>query len=141
MDKITKEQRSKVMGKIRAQSALENEVSKALWHRGIRFRKNSRRLSGTPDISIKKYKIVIFIDSCFWHVCPIHWRRPRSNQEFWDKKFINNIRRDLRVDSYYQNKGWHLMRVWEHQIRGDFDRTIDDIAAFIDGAKRIKSHD
>lgn len=81
-DRITKEQRSQVMKSIKGQSLLENEVSKALWHKGVRFRKNVRSLFGNPDISIKKYKIVIFIDSCFWHACPIHGNTPKSNTDF-----------------------------------------------------------
>jgi DNA mismatch endonuclease (patch repair protein) len=84
-DKITKEQRSQIMQMIKAQSNLENEVSKALWHKGIRFRKNVKSLFGNPDIAIKKYKIVIYVDSCFWHYCPEHGTIPKSNTEFWEK--------------------------------------------------------
>lgn len=87
-DIMTKEQRSKTMGAIRAQSKLENLFSKKLWNSGLRFRKNVRKLKGTPDIAIQKYKIVIFVDSCFWHGCPVHFKRPKSNQEFWDKKLL-----------------------------------------------------
>ena len=89
-DRITKEQRSLVMSAIRAKSKLENIVSRALWKQGVRFRKNVKYLFGTTDIAIKKYKVVIFVDSCFWHYCPKHGNIPKSNVEFWEKKLTRN---------------------------------------------------
>lgn len=135
-DKITPEQRSKVMQSIRAQSKLENQVSKALWKKGLRFRKNVRNLYDTPDISIKKYKLVIFIDSCFWHSCPLHGKMPKSNQEFWQKKLQRNVEHDKEVTSYYLDKVWNIMRIWEHDIRGEFNQTIDDILSFVEKIKQ-----
>lgn len=134
-DKITREQRSQVMKSIRAQSKLENQVSKALWRKGLRFRKNVRSLYGTPDISIKKYKLVIFIDSCFWHSCPIHGSIPKSNQEYWQLKIQRNILHDSEVTSYYKKNQWNIIRVWEHDIRENFDQVINDIMHFVEGAK------
>lgn len=137
-DKISPEKRSKIMSAIRAQSKLENRLTKALWHRGVRFRKNTRSLFGTPDISIKKYKIVIFVDSCFWHVCPIHGNRPKSNQEFWDKKLSRNQQRDQEVIDYYLKRGWHIKRIWEHEIKADIDKVVDDIVVLIDEARGLQ---
>ncbi|MGG3805401.1 hypothetical protein [Metabacillus fastidiosus] len=76
---------------IRSQSKLENEFSRVLWKRELRFRKNVKSLFGKPEIAIKKYKIAIFIDSCFWHVCPLHGNRPKSNQKYWDKKLERKL--------------------------------------------------
>lgn len=70
IDNFTKEQRRKASYPLSDQS--KKLVSKALWHEGIKCRKNAKDLYGRPDISINKYKVVIFIDSCFWHSCPIH---------------------------------------------------------------------
>lgn len=134
-DIMSKDKRSKTMAAIRAQSKLENTFSKNLWQRGIRFRKNVRKLKGTPDIAIQKYKIVIFIDSCFWHGCPIHFRRPKSNQEFWDQKIARNKKRDEEVNLYYIEKGWHLKRVWEHEIKNNIDTTITETVEFINKHK------
>lgn len=134
-DRMTKEQRSKTMGAIRAQSKLENTFTKSLWNRGLRFRKNVRKLRGTPDIVIQKYKLVIFVDSCFWHGCPIHFKRPKSNQEFWDKKIARNRERDKEVDEYYIDKGWNLKRIWEHEIRSDLEGTTDETMEFINRVK------
>lgn len=136
-DTMSKEQRSKTMGAIRAQSKLENLFSKALWHRGIRFRKNVRKLKGTPDVVIQKYQIVIFVDSCFWHGCPLHFKRPKSNQEFWDKKINRNRERDKEIDKYYIERGWNLKRIWEHEIRTDLEKTVEGTVTFINKAKSL----
>ncbi|WP_088006082.1 very short patch repair endonuclease [Indiicoccus explosivorum] len=135
-DTMTKKQRSKTMGAIRAQSKLENIFSKALWHRGFRFRKNVRKLKGTPDIVMQKYKIVIFIDSCFWHGCPEHFKRPKSNQDFWDKKISRNRERDKEVDEFYKERNWNVKHVWEHEIRKDLKKTVDETEEFIKGIKQ-----
>ncbi|WP_085507159.1 very short patch repair endonuclease [Thalassobacillus devorans] len=135
-DIMTKEQRKKTMSKIRARSKLEDRVTRALWARGYRFRKNVRKLRGTPDIVIQKYKVVIFIDSCFWHACPTHGNIPKSNTEFWKDKFARNKKRDEEDTLYYRNQGWKILRVWEHDLKKKkFDDTINHIAEFIDQAK------
>ncbi|WP_455920182.1 very short patch repair endonuclease [Priestia megaterium] len=134
-DKVTKEKRREIMKSVRSQSALENLVSRELWKRGIRFRKNVKSLFGKPDIAIKKHKIVIFIDSCFWHACEIHGRRPKSNEEFWNKKLDRNKNRDKEVQNYYLEKGWHIKRIWEHDIKNDFEQTLDELVQFIENIR------
>ncbi|MEC1356515.1 very short patch repair endonuclease [Bacillus sonorensis] len=131
-DNMSKEKRTKTMKAIRSQSKLENIFTKALWKKGYRFRKNSKTLFGKPDISIKKYKIVIFIDSCFWHVCPLHSNEPKSNQDYWKSKLLRNQQRDKKVNEYYRENGWHIKRIWEHEIKEDFDKAIADTCDFID---------
>ncbi|MDW2878147.1 MULTISPECIES: very short patch repair endonuclease [Bacillaceae] len=131
----TSEERSKIMGSIKAVSKLETMVTKELWGRGYRVRRNVRSLKGTPDIAIQKYRVVIFIDSCFWHHCPVHGKIPKSNVEFWTEKLTRNQERDKEVTDYYKEKGWNIMRLWEHEIRSEFDSTIEKISAFIDASK------
>lgn len=139
-DIMSKEQRTKNMKAIKSQSKLENQFTKNLWNEGLRFRKNVRDLYGKPDIAIKKYKIVIFIDSCFWHKCPIHFTRPKSNQEFWDKKLARNVERDQEVNEYYIKEGWHIKRIWEHEIRKNLKFTTADTLTFVSRIKEsIKS--
>ena len=135
MDKITKEQRSKIMSKIKAKSKLEDMVSRELWKRGIRYRRNVRSLMGTPDFAIKKYKIVIFIDSCFWHFCPVHGKIPKSNVEFWEKKLNRNMERDREVNQYYEKSDWNLLRFWEHEVRSNLDGVVDSIENAVKEAK------
>lgn len=136
MDRITKEQRSKNMSAIKSISQLEEKVTKELWRRGFRFRRNVRSLKGNPDISIKKYKIVIFIDSCFWHGCPEHGNMPKSNIEYWEKKLNRNKERDQEVNAYYYEQDWTIMRFWEHEIKQDLDKVIDQI---IEALEKIKT--
>ena len=135
-DRITPEQRSKVMQSIKAQSNLENLVAKELYRSAVRYRRNVRRLIGSPDVAIEKYRIVIFIDSCFWHSCPVHGKRPKSNVEFWNKKLDRNMEKAVEVNAFYNQKGWHILRIWEHENRGDFEATIDKIINVINDAKK-----
>ncbi|WHY65632.1 very short patch repair endonuclease [Neobacillus sp. SuZ13] len=134
-DNLSKELRTKNMKAIRSQSKLESLVSRELWKKGFRFRKNVKTLFGKPDIAIQKYKIVIFIDSCFWHACPIHGSRPKSNQEYWDKKLSRNKKRDDEVNEYYKKNKWHIKRVWEHEIKQSLDQIISELIDFIEKSK------
>ena len=136
-DKFSKETRSKIMKSIKSESKLENRVSKALWKKGLRFRKNDKSLLGKPDISIKKYKIVIFIDSCFWHNCDIHGHIPKTNQEYWIQKLYRNMKRDKKVTQYYKDEDWKIKRIWEHQLeKANFENTIDELSEYIQEIKR-----
>lgn len=144
-DPFTKETRSKIMSSIRSRSKLEDRVTHALWHRGLRFRKNVRNLIGSPDIAVKKYKVVIFIDSCFWHGCPDHYQIPKTNTEFWVEKIKRNKARDEEVTLHYETSGWQILRVWEHQLKDDFQTTLQHIGDFIKESARPRqvtdSHD
>ncbi len=114
---------------------LEEKVSKELWCRGHRYRRNVKKLTGKPDFAIQKYKVVIFLDSCFWHGCTLHGRLPKSNTDYWENKIARNKQRDNEVTMYYISKGWNILRVWEHQLDADFNKTINYIEDFIQNAK------
>lgn len=126
MDNITKDKRSDVMRAVKSKNTkIEQKVCKEIWKKGIRFRKNVKDLKGNPDISIKKYKIVIFIDSCFWHGCPLHGRIPKSNVCFWKDKIAKNIKRDAEINEYYYEQGWNIYRIWEHELNSkNFNKTM-----------------
>lgn len=112
-DKIPATQRSANMRAIQSsRTKLENKVCQYLWNAGLRFRRNVKELPGKPDIAIKKYKIVIFIDSCFWHCCPEHGHIPKSNTEYWVKKFERNQSKDREISLFYSLQGWNIIRVW-----------------------------
>ncbi len=130
-DVVSKETRSKMMGSIRSVSSLENRVASQLWKKGLRFRRNSKKLFGCPDISIEKYKVVVFIDSCFWHNCPLHIKIPQTNIAFWVQKLEKNKVRDNMVSEHYRTTGWNVKRVWEHDLKQNFGQTVDDIFRFI----------
>lgn len=134
-DMMTPEQRRKNMQAIKSISKLESIVSKELWNKGYRFRRNTKDLFGKPDISIKKYKIVIFIDSCFWHQCPVHGNMPKTNVDYWKPKLKRNVERDREVDEYYKTNGWNIKRIWEHEVKADLEDIILDLSEFIDERK------
>lgn len=136
-DNLTKEQRHKNMTNIRSTNTrIEKDVTKALWNFGYRFRKNVKTLPGKPDIAIQKYKIVIFLDSCFWHKCPEHFKKPKSNLEYWEPKIKRNIERDAEINQYYKDNNWHILRIWEHEIKKtNFQNTIEKIKNFIETYK------
>lgn len=134
-DNLTPEQRHKNMTHIKSTNTkIEKDVTKALWNLGYRFRKNVKGLPGKPDIAIKKHKVVIFLDSCFWHKCPEHFKKPKSNLEYWEPKIKRNVERDAEINSYYQQKSWHILRIWEHEVKKDFDNTLAKISKFIDSS-------
>jgi DNA mismatch endonuclease (patch repair protein) len=131
-DKFSKEIRRKTMQAVRSRNTkLENAVMRILFHRGIRYRRNVRDLPGKPDIAIKRSKIVIFIDSCFWHGCKTHFRLPETNREYWRLKIERNRARDLKTTEYYLANGWHLKRIWEHELKKDFEKTMEKVTTFI----------
>jgi DNA mismatch endonuclease, patch repair protein len=135
-DNMTPAQRRKNMQAIKSVSKLEQVVASALWNKGYRFRRNTRTLFGKPDISIKKYSVVIFIDSCFWHSCPVHGNMPKTNQKFWEEKLLRNKRRDEEVTNFYTEKGWNILRIWEHEFKEDLDLAVNNIINFIENAKK-----
>ncbi len=99
-----------------------------LHKRGFRYRKNSKKYFGTPDLVLPKYRTVIFIDSCFWHGCMHHCRIPSTRDEFWKAKIDRNRERDIEVNRYYSKLGWCVIRIWEHDLkRSDFRFDYDMI--------------
>lgn len=139
VDRVSKDIRRKNMQAIKAsKTKLENEVIKELWKRGFRFRRNVKDLFGKPDIAIKKYNIIIFIDSCYWHGCPTHSEIPATNTNFWREKIQKNKERDIKVNDYYLTNNWNILRIWEHDLKQDFDQTINKIAKFIKISKELK---
>lgn len=119
-DVMTPEQRHKCMARIRSKNTKpEIMVRKYLFARGFRYRKNVRRLPGTPDIVLRKYRTVIFVNGCFWHGhegCR-YSHLPKSNVEFWRNKIERNKKRDLRERVELRRMGWHVIQVWECQLK------------------------
>ena len=135
MDVLTDEQRHINMLHIRAKDTTpELLLRKALWHSGIRYRKNYKTLPGTPDIVITKRKIAIFVDGDFWHAKG-HQDNPgeqiKSNREYWVKKLSRNVERDKEVDEELLNLGWLVLRFWESDIKRDVERCAKLIKEYI----------
>ncbi|MDY4250797.1 very short patch repair endonuclease [Bacteroides pyogenes] len=120
VDKMTSLQRHRCMSSIPSRGTkLELIVRKYLFARGFRYRINDKRLPGSPDIVLKKYKTVIFVNGCFWHGhdnCA-NFRKPKSNVEYWDKKIKCNKQRDVEQYAKLRSMGWHVIRIWECQLK------------------------
>ena len=118
-DNHSKEVRSMNMSRIRSTNSMPEEiVRKYLFSKGFRYRKNVKKLPGCPDIVLPKYKTVIFVNGCFWHKhdCPrFVW--PSSNQDYWIPKIQRNIERDRLNAAELQKKGWHIITVWECELK------------------------
>jgi DNA mismatch endonuclease, patch repair protein len=105
MDTVAKEKRSAIMRRVKSnETSLEMKLRKRLWKEGLRYRKNDASLFAKPDISNKIKKIVIFIDSCFWHGCGKHLRMPKSNIGYWIHKIDKNKKRDHIVNLFIEKK-------------------------------------
>lgn len=120
MDTVTSEQRSKNMSAIRSKDTKpEIYIRKLLFSRGYRYRVNSKQVSGHPDVYLKKYNTAIFIHGCFWHrheKCKYAYM-PKSNVEFWYKKFDTNIRRDAVVQEELRAGGTKCLIIWECTVK------------------------
>jgi DNA mismatch endonuclease (patch repair protein) len=133
-DTFTPEERSHIMRAVKGKdTALEVKVRSALWRLGLRFRKNVSSLPGKPDIVFSRKRSVVFIDSCFWHGCSLHLRRPASNQDYWEAKIDRNRRRDAEMDATYARMGWTAIRIWEHELKEDFEKCL---ARIVEVARR-----
>src|SRR3954471_774049 len=121
MDSVTKAIRSRIMSSVKQKdSEIERRLRLALWAAGVRYRKNVR-IFGTPDLVVSRARLLVFVDSCFWHGCRFHYRCPKSNADFWQSKIDRNRRRDKKVTRHYRRKGWKVLRFWEHQLTADLD--------------------
>ena len=120
MDNHSKEARSFNMAQIKSKNTNPEEmVRKFLFSEGFRYRKNDKRLPGCPDIVLKKYNTVIFVNGCFWHghtECR-YFVWPKSNEEYWHHKIFGNIARDKQNYAALDRLGWHIIIVWECQLK------------------------
>ncbi|MFH0894774.1 MAG: very short patch repair endonuclease [Bacteroidota bacterium] len=119
MDVLTKEQRRKNMQAIRSKDTkAEKILAHALWSEGFRYRKNNKTVFGKPDLTFKKLKIAVFVDSEFFH--GRDWEenkhRIQTNQEFWWKKIEDNMNRDKRVVEKLTAEGWKVLRYWDTEV-------------------------
>lgn len=126
MDVHTRETRSYNMSQIKGKNTKPEEtVRKYLFGRGLRYRKNDKRLPGHPDIVLPKYKTVVLVNGCFWHVhegCK-YFKWPESNVKFWKNKLTENRRRDVVKIQALKELDWKVIVVWECELKGDNQTT------------------
>jgi DNA mismatch endonuclease Vsr len=103
----------------RANTKPEVALRSALHRMGFRYRKDFRLDLGAvkvrPDIVFTAKKVAVFVDGCFWHVCPEHGRQPTTNEWYWAPKLRRNMERDQRVNAALKAAGWQVVRLWEHE--------------------------
>lgn len=105
-------------------------VRKYLWHAGFRYRVNSKKLPGHPDIVLRKYRTCVFVNGCFWHGhdC-VNFRKPRTNVLFWENKIRRNKQRDIEVQRKLAKMGWHCVVVWECELKSSVkQKTLTSLA-------------
>lgn len=117
---LTKEQIHRNMSAIRSKNTKpELLVRKFLFSRGFRYRLNHPRLPGHPDLVLRKYRTVIFVNGCFWHGhenCK-YFHLPKTNIDFWQKKIERNKKRDKEEQCQLAAMGWHCITIWECQLK------------------------
>lgn len=120
MDVLSREKRSQIMASVKSSDTKpEMLVRRYLHAHGFRYGLHNRKLPGSPDIVLRKYKTIIFINGCFWHGhegCK-YYRLPKSNIEFWQTKIERNRQRDIETIEALKAKGWRVITIWECELR------------------------
>jgi DNA mismatch endonuclease, patch repair protein len=124
VDHISPEHRSRNMSLIRSKDTRPEITVRSVLHRlGYRFRKNVKKLPGTPDIVLPKYKTIIFVHGCFWH-CHEGCRKsnkPKSNSDYWNSKLLKNMERDIKHQKNLADLGWQVSVIWECETKNKED--------------------
>lgn len=119
----------------------EDIVAKYLFSQGFRYRRNVKKLPGTPDIVLRKYNTVIFVNGCFWHMhegCE-YFVWPKDNAEFWRNKLLRNKERDVEKIEQLKKLGWTVLIVWECQLKhGNSESTLQKLVKSIRNMKNGK---
>ena len=143
-DRMTPEQRHRCMSRIRGRDTKpEMVVRRWLWRQGFRYRLYVKSLPGRPDIVLRKWRTVIFVNGCFWHGHDCNKHRPTTHAQFWQDKISRNRERDARNQALLQAAGWHVIVVWECQLSSknrvetlrELDLTLSRIVLQRNGAK------
>ena len=115
-DRISRETRSRIMSSVRSKdTGPELTVRKILWRGGLRYRIHDKTLPGTPDVSNKRKRLVVFVDGCFWHGCPTCYSEPKTNAGYWRVKISRNRQRREEVREDLERLGFRVVEIWEHE--------------------------
>ena len=117
--------RKAMQGNTKKDTSIEIILRRALFKRGVRYRKNVKSILGTPDIAIKKYRLLVFCDGDFWHGKDFH--RVKTHEYYWNEKIKRNRERDLEYTIRLRDDGWTVLRFWESDIRKDLDGCVQQI--------------
>ncbi len=150
VDVVSKRKRSQIMSAVRARGnrSTEQALKRMFRTHGITGWRShqiiglktitrsagriARPATVRPDFAFRDKRVVVFVDGCFWHRCPWHYRTPKTNQGFWDDKTRANKARDIRVHRALRNLGWRVVRLWEHEIRRSPDACVRAVRAALE---------
>ncbi|QXN89815.1 very short patch repair endonuclease [Nocardia iowensis] len=126
----------------RSDTKPEIALRSALHRLGYRYRKDLRLDLGSvkvrPDIVFTARKVAVFVDGCFWHVCPEHGRNPTTNEWYWAPKLRRNIERDRAADVALAEAGWQVVRLWEHET---LERAVTAVTSVLEGGpEHVSDH-
>lgn len=124
----------KRMSKVRLKNGkAETILAKRLWHEGYRYRKNYKKLPGSPDIALTTYRVAVFVDGEFWH--GENWEERKTklkhNREYWIEKIEENMARDKCVDAQLQEMGWITVHFWEKEVLKNTDNCVAYILSIL----------
>ncbi len=119
-DHVSKTVRSSIMRAVKSKGgrSTERKLWSAIASQGISgWKTNVEELPGKPDVVFVRQRLAVFVDGCFWHGCPKCYRRPQSNQNYWDRKVARNIQRDKTKRRQLRRLGWRVIQIWEHDFK------------------------
>lgn len=133
-DVFSKEKRSEIMSRIRGtNTSIEMEVFRYLRRKGVYFQKHYRKVPGNPDIALPRKKKAIFIDGDFWHGWQYKKTIDRLPSNYWKDKIAKNIERDKTHRGKLKAMGWRILRIWQHRLERNKQKTLEKIASFLVG--------
>lgn len=128
MDNLTPEQRKKNMSNIKSKDTLPERLVEAYLKRNkIYVSRKYNNIIGKPDFIFRRKKVLLFVDSDFWHGHPKRCIMPKSNQEYWNKKILRNRERDKSVNKQLRKEGWIVLRVWEYDIKKNVEKSLQKV--------------
>ena len=139
MDRVSREVRSKNMSRIRSTGnrSTERRLRAALVSQGIAgWKLRPRGIVGNPDFVFLKRKLLVFVDGCFWHGCPVCGSLPRTNKRYWHPKIARTQARDARYTAELQSEGWTVLRFWEHELASDLAGVVARVGDALKPRKR-----
>ncbi len=116
-DDMTFEERSRTMSRIRSRWTKQEKLMHEALNIADIAHKMHPKILGSPDLTIPNQNIAVFLNGCFWHKCPICYKPPKSNKEYWLPKLDRNVQRDLASQERLKSSGWEVLIIWEHEIK------------------------
>jgi DNA mismatch endonuclease, patch repair protein len=137
-DIYSKARRSEIMAAIRSRGNKATEVALAQVLRRNRLWGWRRHVSlvGKPDFAFPKKRVAVFVDGCFWHGCPTHFKAPKSNRNFWVTKIRTNKIRDRLAVRLLKEQGWTVVRIWQHELKGKATSSLEKLARAFDASRK-----